>query len=1520
MKSLLVGLLTLLLVAASPPLAQGNPATTAASADEPSAGANTSSSELGAAQASGGSSASNASNYGGGAHFSVNPRTGGVSLQVPMFRLPGIRAAASAALTLNYQSEDAISDYESSQGNGPSPTVFGLPPGWSMNLSYMQPRSVNGRSYVSVNIDGSQSYIFDPDWETVNPATETVVKIGLQQYNKTDVNFTQLENSDIVVNNLEAAYQYANLNGTTRYLSVEGLMLQESDRFGNTIQYYYQCGVDPSSARLDYIVDSWKNRIDFSYPNGKPCDPIQGQVTITLPDGRTVGYVIEDQITQVIDAQGKITHFDWRNLNNTPEACSEYPLPSGITAPTGMVSTVYYQCMNICTATTSPNACSATAQVKQWPVAFQLFECPSGAQPCGSGDAGAMWTTYALGGTQSSSGLADPDNNYTGFPYFSPLTPNPSYPGSDPLMAAQGTQKFGFEYQTLMTRLSQGIETYQSSSTYTFLHLLKESEVKVRAKMPNGFFGLVTSKQVSHCYNLPGSAAAGCPLNSEQINYESLPANYQTPTTSGSCIYSVGGVGTSGGRISITTQSYDIFGRMINHRRYHGTTGEGVITNCTRETRLDPSPLKLVLDDYREFDMPTQLSDGYYVLGPQATSFGLMIATLSFAYLDDDPGNFHGALGDTVGPIRVTLSCGKLVGSGSTIPPGAAIKSNTYGSLPTTTSAPTTPGKIPACANPAWDLSTAPPKLETFSYDSSGRMEEQVLTWATVKEPGITSTSDTLAYTKTTPQSYESACSQATAGQNTAPVLQSTKTDADGNVSVSRVCTLNHFLLSTKDPSGHLTLYEYDPTGLATRVTAANGTSQTYDYFYNCPEAPGGATCPSTVKACPYDTASEARNCVVRTVHSGQSESFADGVAQATIKDGMGRVSEVRDNLGAADGAYSTWQTRLTKDYDNLGLVTQNTDLIGVSNPLSYATTFTYGAKLRPILVCDPHGIAHEAVHDDVAQKVKKLLNGHQRELTLFNDSHRVVQLGDCPAGEDTTAKGAGACPTVASEVTEATCAGNVYDTSLLLDGVGAQHSVTAGSANAQAIGASVASVTGQATLSAELIKYGFSIQTTPVDTDSGASGTAHWSRDLQGMSLGQEVSVTTALSPKADTFESDAFAYNEIAEQVSETNKLSKDLVDSYTYTPTGLMCTRKDYAGTVFTHFYDSADRMVRYCYDSMICVGGTNNGGACAAAADCPGGSCQAGSAGENFTLDPLTGKVLTVTHFTNPEACGACTATPPTEKDIAGNLVAMTYTKFGSTASKTYTETIDGKTVTSKLQWAYDAYQRPTCFADVMATANGSTCPASPAAADWWKTNTAPYLTWYVYYPQSDAYRRGLLNSVCRRDGAGAVNCVDKDYYTSASTGGGCASQFSQAADLTGAFAGLLSDEKVCSGGSCTSNEGTALTTIEYEYDAHRRVCSVQTCQGEGGCQAGGGELILGSTYAHDQYNNVIQEIHQSDVDASNSSNYQVSYVYDGLMRLLSSTRTDLDDNPLETISYRYDAASNIVKKVQTVVVE
>jgi YD repeat-containing protein len=196
------------------------------------------------------------------------------------------------------------------------------------------------------------------------------------------------------------------------------------------------------------------------------------------------------------------------------------------------------------------------------------------------------------------------------------------------------------------------------------------------------------------------------------------------------------------------------------------------------------------------------------------------------------------------------------------------------------------------------------------------------------------------------------------------------------------------------------------------------------------------------------------------------------------------------------------------------------------------------------------------------------------------------------------------------------------------------------------------------------------------------------------------------------------------------------------------------------------------------------------------------------------------------------------------------------------------------------------------------------------ADDWQPDPAQQLTRLTYWPDDDPYRRGMLKGTCRGvpqpNGNGLVyvdECVERDHYTSVDTNGAC----DGGPDGTGAYAGLLKTKTMCLGGSCDAG-GNPVYQTTYEYDPHRRPCSVATLDPQG-------RTILGSRFTYDQYHNVISETHGSDLDASTASNYQIAYAYDGLLRLIDETRTDLDGDLIEHTTYAYDARSNLIEKVQ-----
>jgi hypothetical protein len=497
---------------------------------------------------------------------------------------------------------------------------------------------------------------------------------------------------------------------------------------------------------------------------------------------------------------------------------------------------------------------------------------------------------------------------------------------------------------------ADGTEIYRLETDYDFLHLKQEERVSVRARQPSGSFGLSLTKESSYCYPLsPGST--GC--SEGGADYQNLPANYQSPVVVGSCVSNVDG-GNS--RRSVSTMIFDSFGLQINKKTYHGSSTGGVTSSCDRSTRLSTSGMRLVLDDHMQYDTPSSApADGFLDLGANGTQFGLMTGQLTFLYLDEDESGVgaHPIAATTTGPILVRLACNTLTTDSGVEKAGTSIKQGTIGLLSKETEPPAVPGVIDACASPPWDPSVAPPKTTTFTHDANGRALSHVIAWTEgfTGPDGVESTSGTLSYTTTGTEDGEEACGDA----GTAHVLQIEATDAVGNKTTNRLCSLNGFHLSRTDAAGRTRLTEHTPTGLTAKVTNPNGTIEMTDYYYACPIAQDGRshTCVSTTPTnCPFDDASPKRSCIVKTMLAGTDPdgggangSYVDGVMQITIKDGLGRIAEKRDNLGAGSSGYTALQSREATTYDSLGLVTSQDSRIGTSDPLIYESTTTYGPK-----------------------------------------------------------------------------------------------------------------------------------------------------------------------------------------------------------------------------------------------------------------------------------------------------------------------------------------------------------------------------------------------------------------------------------------------------------------------------------------------------------------------------------------------------------------------------------------------
>ena len=129
------------------------------------------------------------------------------------------------------------------------------------------------------------------------------------------------------------------------------------------------------------------------------------------------------------------------------------------------------------------------------------------------------------------------------------------------------------------------------------------------------------------------------------------------------------------------------------------------------------------------------------------------------------------------------------------------------------------------------------------------------------------------------------------------------------------------------------------------------------------------------------------------------------------------------------------------------------------------------------------------------------------------------------------------------------------------------------------------------------------------------------------------------------------------------------------------------------------------------------------------------------------------------------------------------------------------------------------------------------------------------------------------------------------------------------------------KQVCVGGSCLEGTSKPIYIETMAYDLHRRPCYVDSrgCSGDESteaCLTQQGNKVLSTAFTYDQYDNVLSEVHESEMDMSSESNYQMGYTYDGLMRLTTALRSDLASNLMKKHSYTYDAMSNITERVVT----
>jgi hypothetical protein len=238
---------------------------------------------------------------------SVNPNTGSLNYQAQLLQLRGVRPSIDLSLKAFY-----------SYG---TTGTFGLPPNWSLDLPYV----LNGKS-VTAN---GHTYAIDFEW-----SDDTGYASGLKYMNNHGIKFQEIIPPQDLPSGLpgQYGYQLSQVDGSQVYFDVKGKPLQRSDIYGNFIYYSYIQGADggvgSQNVLLDFIQDSWGQRIIFEYQESQ-------EWRMTLPTGSYATIIFsEDGILSMQDPADLTTTFDYEPSPGNPNS----KVLSTITYPTGLSS------------------------------------------------------------------------------------------------------------------------------------------------------------------------------------------------------------------------------------------------------------------------------------------------------------------------------------------------------------------------------------------------------------------------------------------------------------------------------------------------------------------------------------------------------------------------------------------------------------------------------------------------------------------------------------------------------------------------------------------------------------------------------------------------------------------------------------------------------------------------------------------------------------------------------------------------------------------------------------------------------------------------------------------------------------------------------------------------------------------------------------------------------------------------------------------------------------------------------
>ena len=196
-----------------------------------------------------------------GSSESVNRNTGTVEFNKNVVFLRGV--VSSIGLNIN------VSYSQGLQG------AFGLPKNWTFGIPFVIPGK-------SVTTQG-KTYVIDFGW-----ADAKGYQSGLKYINNHAIKFKRIMPSKPLPFDQKGSYgwEFRMIDGAYDYYDDAGKIVMHADRFGNYILYHYtDAQAGPLSCRLDFIRDSWGQKVEFTYQPGSLIhvkSPNQGQTEIIL--------------------------------------------------------------------------------------------------------------------------------------------------------------------------------------------------------------------------------------------------------------------------------------------------------------------------------------------------------------------------------------------------------------------------------------------------------------------------------------------------------------------------------------------------------------------------------------------------------------------------------------------------------------------------------------------------------------------------------------------------------------------------------------------------------------------------------------------------------------------------------------------------------------------------------------------------------------------------------------------------------------------------------------------------------------------------------------------------------------------------------------------------------------------------------------------------------------------------------------------------------------------------------------